>query len=329
MSAATDSGPAQRPDHVVVRTPAKINLALLVGPVRPDGFHELASVYQAVDLYDELTASAAEPGVCTIEVSGPGAASVPSGADSARNLAARAAVLLAEECGLTAGVRLAIRKGIPVAGGMAGGSSDAAAALLACDRLWGTALSRTRLLELAARLGSDVPFCLLGETALGSGRGELVRPVPTRGRYCWALALTSDGLSTPQVYAHLDARRAGTTVGAPEVGPDLLSALGDGDTRAVGQSLSNDLQPATLSIRPELRLLLEDGTRLGALGSLVSGSGPTCAFLAEDPEHATAIATGLRASGRCEQVTTATGPVSGATVLESSVRPARGQLRRG
>ncbi|HEY6738591.1 MAG TPA: 4-(cytidine 5'-diphospho)-2-C-methyl-D-erythritol kinase, partial [Actinopolymorphaceae bacterium] len=182
---------------VVVRTPAKINLALMVGPVRPDGFHDLASVYQAVDLYDEVRAESAPAGEISVVVSGPGADRVPLGRD---NLAVQAARMLADQLGADEGVRLSIRKGIPVAGGMAGGSSDAAAALVACDALWKTGLDWSDLLTLAARLGSDVPFCVLGGTALGTGHGELVTPLPVRGEYTWVLAFDSEGLSTPAVY---------------------------------------------------------------------------------------------------------------------------------
>lgn len=300
--------------RVVVRTPAKINLALHVGPRRPDGFHELASVYQALALYDDLTAEPAEPGTITVRTLGPGADLVPDGPG---NLAVRAARLLAERYDVSAGARLTIHKGIPVAGGMAGGSSDAAATLVACDELWRTGLDRSELLALAAELGSDVPFCVLGGTAVGSGHGELVTPALARGSYAWVLGFDGEGLSTPAVYGGLDELRQGRTVAAPRVSDDLLAALRTGDPQRLGRSLANDLQPVALRMRPALRRVLDEGMECGALGALVSGSGPTCVFLSRGPEHALDVAVRLSGTGLCASVTTAVGPVPGARVVPS------------
>jgi len=302
-------------DRIVVRTPAKINLALLVGPLRPDGFHELASVYQAIGLYDDVVAEPAPDGEITVTTSGPNADQVPDGPD---NLAVRAARLLAESCGIRRGVRLRIHKGIPVAGGMAGGSSDAAAALVACDALWDTRLDRDDLLALAARLGSDVPFCVLGGTALGSGHGEIVTPALARGTYTWVLALDGAGLSTPRVYRELDAMRGDRPVAPPRIPEELLAALSSGDPEALGKALVNDLAPVALRLRPSLRRLLNEGRELGALGAMISGSGPTCAFLARDGDHALDLAVRLSGSGLCGTVTTAVGPVAGARLHRSS-----------
>ncbi|HEY8458614.1 MAG TPA: 4-(cytidine 5'-diphospho)-2-C-methyl-D-erythritol kinase [Actinopolymorphaceae bacterium] len=312
-------GRAESPDSsdaaVVVRTPAKVNLALLVGPLRADGFHELASVYQAVSLYDEVIARPAPAGEFDVVVhAAPERVSgVPSGGD---NLAVRAATLLASRCGVTgAGAMLEIYKGIPVAGGMAGGSSDAAAALVACDALWDTKLDRSQLMALAAELGSDVPFCLLGGTAVGAGHGEIVTPALARGTYHWVFALDGDGLSTPAVYAELDRMRSGLTVLPPRVPGALMAALRVGDTRGVGRALTNDLQPAALRLRGRLARVLKEGVDAGAVGAVVSGSGPTCAFLARDSAHANDLAARLSGSGVCPTVRTAYGPVPGARIV--------------
>jgi 4-diphosphocytidyl-2-C-methyl-D-erythritol kinase len=299
--------------RVVVRTPAKINLALMVGPRRADGYHELASVYQAVSLYDEVTATALPAGEISVSVSGVGAEHVPM---SEENLAVRAASLLAEECAIDEGVALTISKTIPVAGGMAGGSSDAAAALVACDALWGTELDREEMLSVAARLGSDVPFCVVGGTAVGSGHGELVTPALARGTYEWVLAFDSDGLSTPGVFGEFDRLLDDPELlPSPSVPEDLMAALRAGDPVALGMALANDLQPAALRLRPRLRRVLDFGTEHGALGSLLSGSGPTCLFLARDSDHAVDLAVALSGSGLVSSVKPVSGPVPGARVV--------------
>jgi 4-diphosphocytidyl-2-C-methyl-D-erythritol kinase len=309
-----------RGSAVTVRSPAKINLDLRVGPPRSDGYHALATVYQAVSLFDRVTASpASQPGRVSLDVVagdetvvGP-LADVPT---DDRNLAVRAVRLLAEHTGATAGVHLRLRKAIPVAAGLAGGSSDAAAALVACDVFWGTGLARAELVALAAELGSDVPFCVDGGTAHGAGRGEVVTPLDVRGSYWWVLALAHGGLSTPAVYAHLD-RMRGSDAPDPRVSADVVEALGCGDAKALGRALSNDLQPAALALRPELAEVLAAGEGRGALGSLVSGSGPSCVFLAVDGGHAGDIADGLREADVCRAVQVAQGPVPGARVVDT------------
>jgi 4-diphosphocytidyl-2-C-methyl-D-erythritol kinase len=285
---------------VIARVPAKVNLQLSVGPVRDDGYHDLVNVFQAVSLYDEVTAVPADE--LRISVDGP--PGVPTGPD---NLAARAATLLARHLGVRPDVALHIRKDIPVAGGMAGGSADAAGALLACDALWGAGLDREVLLGLAARLGSDVPFALLGGTAVGFGRGERLTPVEVTGEFHWVFGLAEGGLSTAEVYAECD-RLRGDSVPWPRVSDDLMAALKTGDPAALGRSLANDLQPAALSLRPSLGEALAAGRALGALGSIVSGSGPTCAFLAGSAEHGEALAGALERTGRFAAVRQASGP---------------------
>jgi 4-diphosphocytidyl-2-C-methyl-D-erythritol kinase len=302
---------------VTVHVPAKVNVQLAVGGRRPDGFHDLANVFLAVALGDDVTATPAD--ALTITVSGADADQVP--ADDT-NLAAKAARLLAARHGREPRVHLHIAKRIPVAGGMAGGSSDGAAALLACDALWDTRTPREDLLELAAELGSDVPFALLGGVALGRGRGEILQPLPVGGTFHWVFAVADGGLSTPAVFRECDRLRdeAGTgsdTASVPDPQPDpaLLAALADGDPVALAAALSNDLQPAALSLRPALAATLRAGADGGALGTLVSGSGPTCAFLAKDAESAAAVADALTASGTCRTVHTTHGPVPGAAVV--------------
>jgi 4-diphosphocytidyl-2-C-methyl-D-erythritol kinase len=296
---------------VTVRVPAKVNVQLAVGGARPDGFHDLANVFLAVGLYDEVTVTASDS--LRLTCSGPGAGQVPL---DRTNLAARAAIALAARHGLgEPAVHLHIAKDIPVAGGMAGGSADAAGALLACDTLWGTETSREDLLAICAELGSDVPFSLVGGAALGRGRGELLTPLEVGGTFHWVFAVADGGLSTPAVYAEFDRLTEGVAVPEPEPSPALFEALRTGDPSALAAALANDLQPAALSLRPSLAETLRAGTEAGALAALVSGSGPTTAFLAKDAEAATAVAEALIASATCRTARVAVSPAPGATVL--------------
>lgn len=297
---------------VRVRVPAKINLALKVGAPRADGYHPLATVYQAVSLYDEVEASWAEADEFEVTVSGEGADEVPR--DSS-NLAIRAARLLAHSYGGrdSLGAHLLIKKSIPVAGGLAGGSANGAAALLACAVLWDLDVSHERLSTLAGELGSDVPFALLGGTAVGSGRGEQVAPALARGTYHWVLAFGYSGLSTAAVYRHFDHLNPASA--SPRIPADLMNALRSGDPRLLAAALSNDLQPAALDLQPRLRTVLQTGLEYGALGALISGSGPTCAFLAESELAAVNLSVSLSAEGLCRAVRCATGPVTGARVI--------------
>jgi 4-diphosphocytidyl-2-C-methyl-D-erythritol kinase len=303
---------------VTVRVPAKVNLVLEVGPPLSDGYHQLATVFHAVSLFDEVTVTEAPPGdlddEVTVTVDGPGADEVPVGDG---NLAVRAAVLLSEYSDVRRPVRLHIRKGIPVAGGMAGGSADAAGALVACEALWQTGVGRRRLLELAAELGSDVPFALLGGTAIGSGRGDRLTPALARGDYHWVVALGDRGLSTPHVYKELDRLRSGRVLPEPRVPDAMMQALRRGDPETVGALLSNDLQNAAVSLYPELERTLAVGSEYGALGGIVSGSGPTAVFLARDTEHALDLSVALTASGAATEVRRARGPVPGARVVDT------------
>lgn len=293
--------------------PAKVNLQLSVGPPGPDGYHALATVFHAVALYDEVQAEPADEMRVSLSDADP---EVPL---DGTNLALRAARALAERTGTDRGVHLHLRKQIPVAAGMAGGSADAAAALVACDALWGTKLSRAELAEVAAGLGADVPFALLGGTAVGLGRGDRLSPVLGRGTFHWVFAVAADGLSTPAVYAECDRLRAsGEAPGPADLIADeaLMAALRTGDAKAVGAALSNDLQVAALSLRPALAQTLAAAAEFGALGAIVSGSGPTVAFLVSSREAALDAAVGLTAMGLCRDVKRSTGPAPGARVVD-------------
>jgi 4-diphosphocytidyl-2-C-methyl-D-erythritol kinase len=307
VAAGTTAGEAA---GVTVRVPAKVNVQLAVGGARPDGFHDLANVFLAVGLYDEVTVTPA--GSLRVTCEGPDADRVPL---DRTNLAARAVEKLAERYGRRADVHIHIAKDIPVAGGMAGGSADGAGALVAADALWGTGASRDELLEICAELGSDVPFSLVGGAALGTGRGEKLEVLPVGGSFHWVFAVADGGLSTPAVYGEFDRLTAGTEVPEPVASPVLLDALASGDAAALAGALSNDLQAAALSLRPPLAATLAAGASAGALATLVSGSGPTTAFLVPDGEAAAKVAGALVASGTCRAARVAVGPVPGAVVL--------------
>jgi 4-diphosphocytidyl-2-C-methyl-D-erythritol kinase len=301
------------PGPVTVRVPAKVNLELLVGPRRRDGYHALSTVFHAVGLYDDVTVSAADD--WGLSVSGPLADGVPTDGD---NLAMRAARLVAGRFDIEP-VHIGIRKGIPVSGGMAGGSADAAATLVGLDHLWDLDLDREAIEELGAEVGSDVPFLVAGGTAMASGRGELLAPVLARGTYHWVFALSDGGLSTPAVYAEFDRLRGAERVPDPVPNPALMSALRSGDPHELAPQLANDLQDAAFSLRPELGDVLVAGMEYGALGGIVSGSGPTLAFLVEDNEAGIDLAVSLTASGVVRDVRRANGPVHGAHIIHHLV----------
>ncbi len=302
---------------VTVRVPAKINLQLAVGPLRPDGYHDLVTVFHAVSLCDDVSVSPAETD--SVKVSGEGAGQVPAGGD---NLALRAVSALRAAAargsrGRDSGVAVTIGKRIPVAAGLAGGSADAAAALVACNELWRAGLSQHELCEVAAGVGSDVAFALLGGTAVGRGRGERLTPALVGpARYHWVLAFADGQLSTPAVYGALDRQRGAKPVPEPSLSAELMSALRAGDPARLGEALGNDLQAAAIAMFPALRKTLAAGRELDALGALVSGSGPTCLFLARNASHATNLAVALSGAGVCRSVARAAGPASGATVIE-------------
>ena len=299
------------PVTVTVRAAAKINLHLGVGRVRDDGFHPLDTVYQAIGIHDDLSLAVADGLTLTTSVADHiDAADVPDGRD---NIVLRAARLLADHAGRRATGAFEVRKHIPVAGGMAGGSADAAAALVACDRLWDLRTSDDDLLRLAAELGSDIPFSLVGGTARGVGRGELVTPVDDHGAWWWVAVPAAEGLSTPAVYRHFDALRPDAPE-QPAPAEPLLAALATGEPVRLARALHNDLQEAAIDLRPELGGLITLGESEGALRGLVSGSGPTVVFLCDSADGARETALGLAGAGH-DVVLTATGPVAGAHLL--------------
>ena len=301
---------------MTVRAPAKINLSLRVGPRRPDGYHTLATVFHAVTLDEVVTASAVDGDAVTVAVTDDQGGAVPDVPGDASNLAVRAALLVRDEAGLaSAGVHLDVRKAVPVAGGMAGGSADAAAALVACARLWDTGFDHDRLLALAARLGSDVPFALAGGTAIGTGRGERLQPLTTAPRRLhWVLALSATGLSTPAVYQTLDDLRGDRLVRDPVTDPRLVTALERGLVGALGMLVDNDLQDAVFALRPSLRQTLAMGLDAGARAGLVSGSGPTLVFLVE-PRRSATVARALARQPGVAGARQVRGPAPGAALV--------------
>jgi 4-diphosphocytidyl-2-C-methyl-D-erythritol kinase len=309
---------------VTARAPAKVNLQLAVGPLRAHGYHDVVTVYHAVSLFDEVTVVPADTD--SVVVTGEGADSVPA---DGSNLAARAAEALVQAvgpgCKDSPGLAIRISKRIPVAAGLAGGSADAAATLVACNELWRTGLSQAELCELAAGIGSDVAFGLVGGSAIGVGRGERVTPALATGSYQWVLAFATGGLSTAEVYAACDRLRAARGKPgqpAPELDRELMAALRSGNASDLAPLLANDLQAAAVSLRPELRRTLAAGTEHGALAGIVSGSGPTCVYLAKDARHAAALAVSLAGAGVCRTVSHVVGPAPGASVTGVTTEPA-------
>ena len=298
---------------VTVRVPGKVNVYLGVGPREFSGYHDLATVFQAVGIYDEVTVSPAD----SLTISGLGSFADRIPTDEA-NLAWKAAELVARACGEEPNIHIQIDKSIPIAAGMAGGSADAAATLIACDAYWNAGIPRDQLDAMAATLGSDVPFMMHGGCALGIGRGDVLSPVMTRGSFHWVFATFDEGLSTAQIYDKTDDMRGLEFEGEPEVPTELLSALARGDAPALGRLLHNDLQLAAVTSRPQLGRVLEQGIDLGALGAIISGSGPTCAFLVRDESSAIDLVVALKASGLVDDVLHTHGPVHGARVISTS-----------
>ena len=298
---------------VEVQVPAKVNLQLSVGPKETDGYHEVVTVFQAISLFDNLKITRSDQFDITLE--GDFINGVPV---DQSNLVSKAVDLMAEKFQIDKNLCIEINKSIPVAGGMAGGSADAAATLLGIDQLFGLGLSKDELSEVARKLGSDVPFMLHGGVAVGRGHGDEITPALSRGNYHWVIALSSNGLATPAVYGECDRLRTGLDIKAPSINDELLQALLTGDSVRVGKALNNDLQAAAISLRPALRLILDTGQEYGALGGIVSGSGPSVAFLVADEDHSLDLAVALTSSGVVGSVARAQGPVVGAKVTVSN-----------
>ncbi len=321
----------QARQQATVRVPGKINLELAVGPLRPDGYHELVTIFQAVSLYDFVRV---EPSpTWSVRMSGPHGDGVPT---DGSNLALRAAQALAEraEDFLDSAatydigpVAISVEKHIPVAAGMAGGSADAAGALVACAELWDLSVLREDLELVAGEIGADVPFLLHGGTAVGSGRGDVLSPVLSQGEAHWVLWIsTGVGLSTAAVYAEFDRLHSGGAPAAPELSAPLVAALRTMDPAAMGKALQNNLAAAALSLDPSLQEVLDTGSALGARGSVITGSGPTVAFLVASQAEALDLSMGLAARGPGGDIVRVTGPVPGAHIVESRGRAPGPQL---
>lgn len=303
---------------VTVRAPGKVNLQLSVGPVAADGYHPLATIFQAVELFETVTATVRDDEQIAVRVGAARGAhvAVDDVPLDERNIAVQAALAVRESYGVTDGVDLDIVKGVPVAGGMAGGSADAAAALLACAEVWDVGATRDELVSLAAGLGADVPFILHGHTAVGLGRGDVITPAMTRGQFHWVFATQAEGLSTADVYNEFDRRvESGEQQAAePQISDAVMKALMAGNPEALGEALINDLEGAALALAPHLRDVMEVALEAEALGVMVSGSGPTVAALARSRQHALAIGAHITTSNTASAVVTASGPAPGATV---------------
>ena len=301
---------------VTVRVPAKVNLQLSVGPKEADGYHNLVSVFQAISIFDDVTIKLGEPGSgLTISVTGDQTHGVPA---DANNLAAKAVALISKEYDLTVDAHIEIKKSIPVAGGMAGGSADAAGTIIGIDYLYSLDMTREEMIEIAAKIGSDVPFMLSGGTAIGTGHGDQLTAALSRGTYHWVLAVSTVGLSTPAVYTECDRLRGELDIVEPQTNEALMQSLLAADAPGVGAALVNDLQLAACSLRPAIRLVLDVGQEYGALGAIVSGSGPTVAFLVADQDSGLDLAVALTSSGVVGSVVQAYGPVAGAKVISTN-----------
>lgn len=290
------------PPIVVASSPGKVNIYFAVGAFLKDGFHDVASCYQALSLRERVLVELT--GSFSIDFAGPFEAEsqllVPKDSTNLVYQAGEQLKALGSAFGSDK-VSFLIHKSVPIAGGMAGGSADAAASLVALNNLFGSGLE-DQLPEAAANLGSDVPFSLMGGTAIGVGRGEVLSKVKDGPALHWVMTPNPAGLSTPQVYRQLDVMRVNqgidvSSLEAPEVPEGLLEALAAGDVVEVAKLMHNDLEIAAVAMLPELQETLEAGRKAGSLRSMVSGSGPTIAHLAKSTIHAEQIATRLKAAG--------------------------------
>lgn len=271
------------------KAPAKINLALDVLYKRPDQYHEVEMVMTTVDLADRIEIEEMKQNNITIFSHN---RYVP---DDDRNLAYQAAALLKERFNIKQGVSIKIEKNIPVAAGLAGGSSDAAATLRGLNRLWNLGLSMDELAELGAEIGSDVSFCVYGGTALATGRGERIKHLPSPPK-CWVvLAKPLRGVSTADIYKRLDLQN----VKHPDI-PAMIQAIETNDYKGVCDNIGNVLENVTLSLHPEVLHIKNQMKRFGADAVLMSGSGPTVFGLVEYDSRMNRVYNGLR--GFCEQV---------------------------
>ncbi len=275
---------------ISVKAPAKINLTLDALYKRPDGYHELEMVMTTVDLYDRIDLYARDDSIITLESS---SGFVPQ---DERNLAYRAAVLLREKAGIKRGLHIYIDKHIPVAAGLAGGSSDAAAALRGLNQMWGLGLTLEELTVIGAEIGSDVPFCIYSKTALAKGRGEILTPLSNLPA-CWVvLAKPDHGVSTADVFKHLQVDKIDKH---PQTGK-MIDALERQDYESIVKYLGNVLEPVTMQMHGSVKKLKEKMQLFGADGVLMSGSGPTVFGLVKQEYKAKRIVNSLK--GFCQQV---------------------------
>mgnify|MGYP002655113748 FL=1 len=278
----------------------KVNLFFGVGSLKTDGYHDVMSIYQSLNLREDVSIAASinEPQVSVAgNIRREQLDSVPRGES---NLVYKAVRLLEHLAGLEpSDVDFEIFKRVPVAGGMAGGSADAAATMLAANEFLNTGFSRQRLLDESVQLGADVPFGILGGTAIGVGRGEQLESLELGRELHLVMVANDQGLSTPQVYAELDRQREADGADPRELEPlakpqALIDALQAGQLDRIAALIHNDLEPAALALLPELELTLAAAEKYGALRAFVSGSGPTVAALVENFEDAIALQTALR-----------------------------------
>ena len=272
-----------------VKAPAKINLTLDVLYKRPDNFHEVEMVMTTVDLADRISLESREDGVIQIFSTDN---FVPN---DHRNFAYQAARLIKDTYGIRQGVSITIEKEIPIAAGLAGGSSDAAATLKGLNELWNLGLSIDELAELGAKIGSDVSFCVYGGTALATGRGEIIKEIPAPPN-CWVvLAKPKIGVSTAEVYGGLKVEG----LQHPNT-KQMIQAIETKDYELLCSSLGNVLETVTFKLHPEVVMLKEQMKRFGADATLMSGSGPTVFGLVDSEARVSRIYNGLR--GFCEEV---------------------------
>lgn len=274
---------------ILEKAPAKINLALDVLGARDDGYHEVRMVMTTIDLADLVECDDSNEDAISVRMSAP---YIP---EDERNLAWRAAQIVKSRYGITRGVMISIQKRIPVAAGLAGGSSDAAATIRALNRLWKIGMSYEEMMEIAGMIGSDVPFCVRGGTALATGRGERIEALPTAPP-CWVVLVRPDvSVSTAQIYKDWNEQGA--------LHPDvraMVASIREGNFAAICRFLGNTLEPVTMKRVPEILRIKNHMKQIGAEGILMSGSGPTVFALTQHESRMQRLLNGMK--GYCREV---------------------------
>lgn len=327
--------PSKRPNRATVRAPAKLNIYLQIGDVREDGYHDITTVYQTIDLFEEVAVTdlSQEDGECDkaefvhISLSGPESnESIPT---DGHNLASKAAKLLAQRYGITPKLHLDISKRIPARGGLGGGSADAAATLIGCNIIWDLHLRKEELMALGALLGEDVPVHIQGGMAIGVGHKQPLIPIPAgpgdhyphhHPDWYWVLGVPyGDGLSTRDVFVQLDAMKGtrGAVDFASAHNTCLATSWGTENPETLAPRLSNDLERPAGVLLPALVKGLEEGRRdENALAGFMTGSGSTCVFLARSAEGAEALARNLKERELFRNIILAKGPAEGACMVD-------------